>query len=703
MNVQLKKLRLSYFKGIKSLEMDFEAGENFIHGKNASGKTTVFDSLWFLFFGKDSTGRADFSIKTLDAKNRPIEKVDHEVYAQFKIGAETKSFQRTFKQIWSKEGVLKGHTTDYEIDGYPVRLESDYRKEVEAYFKEELFKLLTNPLFFNSMKPAERRSALLSLATEITADQVFGSMPAKQKKSKHIIELETLLTQGKSIDQIKAKAAMDKKNLKEEKESIPDRIDEAERSKPEAFDPEELADLIAGKKAELEAIEAEIKQLSSADTAHNAAVQQWQNRLFEAKTKLQKLEFQADQELAKWKNEADKFPREIQGKIKDANNEAVRLEAQVKDITQTIERKKASKAQLEGIIPQKQDEKAKLVGEWKAEDAKEFHWDGTNCPSCSRPLEGTQALDAKQQAEAKFNKAKIDRKQEIEQRGLALKNQIEEYQSQVARIDEEIRTNSITKQQSEALLVETQDELTNLNTAVNEYYANPREDKTVADFLSPEAKTLKADIQKLEAEKPEKTEAVDTSELEANKKAIQNGLEELQKALGNSATIERINKRIAELKQKESDLAQAITDAEGMEEACFAFSKARVELIEAEINAKFSLVSFKLFEIQLNGNEKEVCETLLNGVPFNDLNNAGKIQAGLDIINTLSRHYDLYLPIFIDNRESVTWIPEVQSQLVNLVVNEEVNELLITPGKMKFIKPKGLVQELINEYETIKK
>jgi hypothetical protein len=91
------------------------------------------------------------------------------------------------------------------------------------------------------------------------------------------------------------------------------------------------------------------------------------------------------------------------------------------------------------------------------------------------------------------------------------------------------------------------------------------------------------------------------------------------------------------------------------------------------------LVSFKLFEIQLNGNEKEVCETLYNGVPFNDLNNAGKIQAGLDIIKTLSAHHNLYLPIFIDNRESVTWLPSTNSQLINLVVDPTAEKLELKP------------------------
>ena len=70
MQLILKHLNLSYFKGAKSLSISFEPNENFVYGRNEAGKTTLFDAVWFLFFGKDSTGRQDFSIKTFDKVSR---------------------------------------------------------------------------------------------------------------------------------------------------------------------------------------------------------------------------------------------------------------------------------------------------------------------------------------------------------------------------------------------------------------------------------------------------------------------------------------------------------------------------------------------------------------------------------------------------------------------------------------------------------
>jgi hypothetical protein len=141
--------------------------------------------------------------------------------------------------------------------------------------------------------------------------------------------------------------------------------------------------------------------------------------------------------------------------------------------------------------------------------------------------------------------------------------------------------------------------------------------------------------------------------------------------MGNKETIERINKRIEELKQQEKDLAQKISSAEGIEEACFTFSKARMEMIESAINAKFDLVSFKMFEMQLNGNEREICETIYKGVPFQDLNTAG---------------YNAYLPIFIDNRESVHWIPQLQAQVINLIADATAQALTVTQYSRELIE-----------------
>jgi hypothetical protein len=99
--------------------------------------------------------------------------------------------------------------------------------------------------------------------------------------------------------------------------------------------------------------------------------------------------------------------------------------------------------------------------------------------------------------------------------------------------------------------------------------------------------------------------------------------------------------------------------------------------LEQLVNDRFELVTFKLFETQVNGGETPTCKALINGVPFSDANTASKINAGVDIINVLCDYYKVTAPIFIDNRESVTKLIDSDSQIINLVVDPSKKKLKV--------------------------
>jgi DNA repair protein SbcC/Rad50 len=673
----LKNLKISYFKGIKSLNKSFGPTENFVFGKNEAGKTTLFDSVWFLLFGKDSTGRAKFSIKTYDSNNNIIEKVNTEVEATFDINGNTKTFKRIFKELWDKStNTLTGNTTNYEVDGFPVRTEKEYKAIIDSYFKEDTFKILTNPLFFNSLDTLERRNTLISLVPEMTDEEVFKSLRPSARKSVYVQQLELLLADGKQIEAIKLKASRDKKLYRDEKDAIPDRIDEARRNMPEVYDFNELQEIISEKKGELAAIDQQIIDANNTAAAKNKAIQEIQNQIWELKTKLQKLEFMADSDLRKHQNDANSHPQQLQDKIKSLSNEAKGKQTLIEQKNQLIDRIKKQIETLEENLARYNRDRELLLAKFNEINEQEFTWNGSSCTACQRPFEGAQALDAEETARANFNNDKAKKIADIQATGKSVRTRIDNTTQEIETEKQRIRDiqsdiTALTEQ-----MEETKDGLITIESSLNEWYSQKQEVKTAADFLSPEHAEIKAKIEELENKKPEETKA-DNSELIQQKQVIQTALEGLQKALGNKETIEKTNQRIQELKEQESELANKISEAEGMEQACFTFSKARMDQIESAINSKFELVNFKMFHMPINGEEKEICDTIYKGVPFQDLNTAGKIQAGLDIINALSRHHQLYLPIFIDNRESTTWIPEVQSQVINLVVDPESTELRV--------------------------
>lgn len=136
-------------------------------------------------------------------------------------------------------------------------------------------------------------------------------------------------------------------------------------------------------------------------------------------------------------------------------------------------------------------------------------------------------------------------------------------------------------------------------------------------------------------------------------------------------TIARCETEIANLESRGKELAQMIADAEREEYTVEQFTRTKVDECENRINAMFKFVSFRLFDYTIDGNAVETCIPTIGGIPYGSANTASKINAGLDIINTLCKFYGVCAPIFIDNRESINEIVETESQIINLVVTRD--------------------------------
>ena len=125
------------------------------------------------------------------------------------------------------------------------------------------------------------------------------------------------------------------------------------------------------------------------------------------------------------------------------------------------------------------------------------------------------------------------------------------------------------------------------------------------------------------------------------------------------------------MENKRDQNNQALSELERIESITLDFQKAKDNKLMEKINGMFSLVSFSFISERLNGNENITCMCTVDGVPFPDLNNAMKINAGLDIINAICRSKGISAPIFIDNRESVNELIPTVSQIINLVVSKD--------------------------------
>ena len=226
--MKLTKLELLNFKGLKSFTINLN-GDVVIRGDNATGKTTVFDSVCWLLFGKDSLDRADFEIKTLDG-GEPIHKVNHEVTGTFTLDeGGAVELKRVYREKYSSprggEVTMTGHTTDYFVDGVPKK-EKEYKEIVNSLVDENIFKLITNPLYFNETYSWQnRRKLLLEMCGDISDEDVIASHDELRRLAE--------LLEGRTVDDHRKVVAAKKTAINKELDIIPVRIDEAMRNKPE--------------------------------------------------------------------------------------------------------------------------------------------------------------------------------------------------------------------------------------------------------------------------------------------------------------------------------------------------------------------------------------------------------------------------------------------------------------------------------------
>ena len=175
--IKIKRLELENFKCHKSLKLNFEGGNASIYGDNASGKTSIYDALTWLLFGKDSQGNGEknIEIKPLGSDG---EVLDHEaltaVEALLDVNGEEVTLRRTYREVWttkrgSSEATYDGNTSEYYVDGVPVK-KNGFQDKVNKLVDEDTFRMLTSVSHFASAISWQDRRAVLFKVAGVSDD-----------------------------------------------------------------------------------------------------------------------------------------------------------------------------------------------------------------------------------------------------------------------------------------------------------------------------------------------------------------------------------------------------------------------------------------------------------------------------------------------------------------------------------------------------
>lgn len=637
--IQLKKLRIENFKGCRERTIDFGATTN-IYGANASGKTTLADAWMWLLFDKDSSGATKFDIRPLDDSGKTIDNVEILAEAVMEIDGIMLTLQKVQKQNWVKKRgtdtvALQGNVNTYEVDGFPAS-EKEFKGKIADIVPEELFKLLSDPRTFAMLPWKKQREILLKFISEITdADVLATDVTTYEPVADEILAAGV----EKAIE--KAKKTMAK--LKDKQKELPARIDEANKSLVEV---PELADLELQRNSLNEQLKEVQKQRDDMGRAYKA-VADLQAEIMEAKMDMDSIKFEANTKL--------------DAKRREARRNHSDLESEAFDLFEKRQKKEGEVKRLQALIEEKEQERATLVDAWKKAKTMTMDESSTVCEMCGQTLPAERI----EQIKADFEKNKSEQITRISKKGDTVKNEIVSTKEKISTLQAEITTLKDQWNEATARKNKAYEAINAIPASVD--ISDNQEYLALQDKLSDLEKQLGT---------------MDTGEnlkqqLSIRERGIREELDVVNQKFADVKNNERTQERIDAYREEQRTVGQQVADQEKKIFLLERFSREKINMLSNAINSQFKVVNFKMYEIQINGGMKDTCEMTVDGVPYSSLNSAGKMQAGIDVIMALSRLYDVNVPVWLDNRESVTEIPETDRQVINLYVSEADKELRV--------------------------
>jgi DNA repair exonuclease SbcCD ATPase subunit len=665
-HLKLDRLTLKYFKGVRDLTINF-SGDTKIYGSNAAGKTTIFDGLSWLLFGKNSLGQTEnsFTLKTLDRNNNVIPRVDHIVEADFTLGDKKINLKKVYKEKWVKkrgqlEPEFSGHTTDYYWNDVPMK-GNEYQAKINGIISEDVFKLITDPLAFNQMHWQDKRNILTSMVEDVKDTEIALGNDDFKKLLTKISDI--------SLKEYRDALASKRKKLKEAIRDIPSRIDEVKQGAPDSGkDFGEIKKSLESKEKELASIESQIDDVNKRIEDVAAAKQKLQDQRFELLSKSGEIKLSIKSELSKKHSN----PKQ---ELNNLQNQLTSVDSNIRSTKTLLEREENLVKQYENQLESEEREIQGLRDERDKVDAETLKFNETfECPSCKRPLDAEDVEVEKQKMLDDFNSDKASRLDKIVTKGMNLKSQIEQTKK-------EIKESKETIEGYKADLIKLNGQRDNLINEINKLdipTKMPDIDAMVEVELSKNEEYIKLgkQLQELEA-KITDFKAPSNDELIESKRQIYQVIDDLKEELREEQAIQDAEKRVAELEAKESEYSQQIADIEKEEFVAENFTIAKAELLESRVNKMFDGVRWKLFDTQVNGAQVPTCELISGGVPWSDLNFAAKINTGIKCINVLIDHYCISAPLFVDAAESIVSIEPTKAQTILLIVSAEDKTLRV--------------------------
>lgn len=638
--IALSRMTIQNFKGCRYLKLDFGGKSGAIFGDNATGKTTVYDSVSWLLFGKDSKGRGSFEIKPLNANG---EVADHaaitSVEAILSVDGDPIKLKKTFYEQWTTkrghaEATYDGNTSEFYVDDVPLK-KGEYERRIAEIVDEEKFRALTNVAWFCEQLDWRKRRDMLFTVCEMPDDKTI--MARDQRFHTLMKDMGSL-----NIDDYKRKLLSQRKGVSAERNTIPARIDEQHKLVQDLS----TVDFIGlNRKRSALAEQMETLQGDLLKLNNDTLISSKRNELAALSNDLRALNL-----------ENDAFRKSQTPASRDKTSD---LCAAISDATISLEKAKTMERADSDLAAGLEKNIDRCRKAWDAENKMTFTND--TCVTCGQKLP-EKALKV---AQAAFAAERERNKQRAVDESAAYKLSLKAAQERISRWQKDA--------------VECEAKIKRLEAELSAYV--PDVPPVVSDMPSFAAKSaelnekisgLNNEIAELQSESSEKRFAIESSI-----SGLKTQIQALDSELAKESLLSFARKREEELRAEARNNAEILSALDKQLFLCEEFARFKVEYTEQSINGRFSITRWKLFAEQVNGGLADCCEATFDGVPYGSLNSGMRINVGIDVINTLSAHYGISVPLFVDNAESVTALRNAGTQVIRLVVSESDKELRV--------------------------
>lgn len=660
--ILIDKICLRYFKGVENKEIVLGDNINVVKGRNGIGKSTIADAISWVLFGTNQSGATKFGIKTKDKDGNEIEDVAHSVEISLSVQDEQEGLTcyvltRTLTETRKEDGSVTNSYT-YKVDG-EVETAGDFKKVVDAICPEEVFRLCSSPYSFTQMDWSEQRKRLNEMFGVPSVEDVTGG-DKKYDAIKELLEKD-------DVDKVLKHLNYKRKEVQKSLDEVPVRLEALKNVLPKAEDWADIENRIKEKGLEIDATR---KSLNTIDNGGADLIRKQQN------ISILNLDY-------KRKRIMEESAQRKMGEILKANAEAktackkavAEAEQNIEDLKQKSKSFDVALVKCDARMNELDAEKADGKAKWKLIKARKWEWneDDAFCPTCKQPLPEDQVQRIMEESKKAF-----------------LNNQASDLKKlgdDAARIKEEVKkceeTTEYFKTQQKATqtqLDKAEAELEEARKAQEEQAKKEEEKVSVETLLAekPEYKQVCDRIKKIEAEQEKPADEGMSEEDKKLKADVEKKLKDLESErevfasrLAVKAQWEKVNAQMDALQENRAQWKEQIDSLDEKIKAASDFQKRSCEVLEENVNRRFKLVRWKMFRRQLDGTDKPWCECSVDGVPYSDLNTAAKINAGLDITNTLKRHYGVDVPCVIDNAETVQEPLYEGGQQIRLTVTDD--------------------------------